>query len=109
MFEVRHYVVVLTAIETETRAALRHLRNSRPERVRDTWFLAGEFGSWTVVIAEVGPGNSRPATIGVRALEHYRPQIAAFVGIAGGVKDVALGDGIPGKDAAAQLVLARST
>jgi nucleoside phosphorylase len=84
--------IVLTAIQSETEAVLRHLTEHGRARVADTWFHTGRFVSWTVAIAEVGPGNTRAATVAVRALSHFRPQIAAFVGIAGGVKDVALGD-----------------
>jgi nucleoside phosphorylase len=84
--------IVLTAIQSETEAVLRHLTEQGRERVADTWFHTGRFASWTVAIAEVGPGNTRAATVAVRALSHFRPEIAAFVGIAGGVKDVALGD-----------------
>jgi nucleoside phosphorylase len=53
--------------------------------VVDTWFQTGRFDGWTVAIAEVGPGNTRSATIAVRALTHFKPEIAAFVGVAGGV------------------------
>jgi nucleoside phosphorylase len=84
--------VVLTAIQTETEAVLRHLSDRQRERVADTWFQTGRFDSWTVAVAEVGPGNARAATVAVRALTHFKPEIAAFVGIAGGVKQVVLGD-----------------
>jgi nucleoside phosphorylase len=84
--------VVLTAIQTETEAVLRHLADRSRTRVADTWFQTGRFDRWTVAVAEVGPGNAPAATIAVRAFTHFKPEIAAFVGVAGGVKDVALGD-----------------
>src|SRR4051812_45921217 len=84
--------VVLTAIQAETEAVLRHLTDRNRERVADTWFQTGRFNPWTVAVAEVRPGNAIAATITVRALTHFRPTVAAFVGVAGGVKDVALGD-----------------
>src|SRR4051812_37213266 len=84
--------VVLTAIQSETEAVLRHLIGPTTTRAFDTWFHIGRFGLWTVAVAEVGPGNAPAATIAVRALTHFQPEIAAFVGVAGGVKDVALGD-----------------
>jgi nucleoside phosphorylase len=84
--------VVLTAIQVETEAVLRHLVDRGRERVVDTWFQTGRFDRWTVAIAEVGPGNARAATIAVRAFTHFRPEIAAFVGVAGRLKDVQLGD-----------------
>jgi nucleoside phosphorylase len=84
--------VVLTAIQTETEAVLCRLVDRSRTRVADTWFQTGRFDRWTVAVAEVGPGNAPAATIAVRALTHFRPEIAAFVGVAVGVKDVALGD-----------------
>src|SRR5580658_1921516 len=84
--------VVLTAIQAETEAVLRHLDSKAVERVADTWFHVGRFGRWQVAVAEVGPGNAAAATIAVRALTHFKTEIAAFVGIAGGLKDVVLGD-----------------
>jgi nucleoside phosphorylase len=84
--------VVLTAIQVETEAVLRHLADRGQERVLDTWFHTGKFDGYTIAIAEVGPGNARAATIAIRALTRFRPEIAAFVGVAGGLKDVLLGD-----------------
>jgi nucleoside phosphorylase len=84
--------VVLTAIQAETEAVLRHLENCSAEQVESTWFHVGHFGAWTVAVAEVGSGNAAAATIAMRAFTHFKPEIAAFVGVAGGLKDVALGD-----------------
>jgi nucleoside phosphorylase len=84
--------IVLTAIQIETEAVLRHLSGQRRESVEGTWFQIGQFGPWTVAIAEVGPGNAGAATIAVRAFTHFRPEVAAFMGVAGRVKDVELGE-----------------
>jgi nucleoside phosphorylase len=45
-----------------------------------------------VAVVEAGPGNASAAAIAVRALTHYKPDVALFVGVAGGIKDVAIGD-----------------
>ena len=84
--------LILTAIDTETNSVLRHLGNASREQVGSTWFHTGEFECWKIVVAETGMGNNRAATIAARSLSHFHPQIAAFVGIAGGLKDVKLGD-----------------
>jgi nucleoside phosphorylase len=84
--------VILAALEVETRAVLRHLPDLKEEVVRDTVFHRGRFENWDIAVVEVGAGNYPAATIAERALTHYNPEVALFVGVAGGVKDVALGD-----------------
>jgi hypothetical protein len=59
--------VVLTAIEAETQAVLRHLTDRDRQRVSDTWFHTGRFNGWTIAVAEAGPGNAPAATIATRA------------------------------------------
>jgi nucleoside phosphorylase len=104
--------VILTALDGETRAVLRHLSGLSTETVSGTGFFRGQFDSWDVAVAEVGAGNVGAAAITVRACEHYKPRVALFVGVAGGVKDVAIGDVVvatkvygyeSGKDKAAGL------
>jgi nucleoside phosphorylase len=85
-------VVVLTALQVETEAVLRHLVDRGRQCISDTWFHTGRFDGWTIALAEAGPGNTPAAAIATRAVTHFNPEIAAFVGVAGGVKDVALGD-----------------
>lgn len=55
-------------------------------------FHRGRLGGWDIAVAEVGTGNARAAAVGARALHHFKPSVALFVGIAGGVKDVKIGD-----------------
>lgn len=84
--------VILVALEVETRAVLRHLPDWKEEVVRDTVFYRSRFENWDIAIAEVGAGNSPAAAMAERAISHYAAEVALFVGVAGGVKDVALGD-----------------
>jgi nucleoside phosphorylase len=88
--------VILTALEVETRAVLRQLGKFTDETVSGTGFFKGQFEGWDVAVAEVGAGNVSAAAIAVRALEHYKPNVALFVGVAGGVKDVVIGDVVVG-------------
>jgi nucleoside phosphorylase len=61
-----------------------------------TVYHRGEFSAngqtWTVGIAEVGAGNTNAAAEAVRAIEYFKPDLIFFVGIARGIKDVAIGD-----------------
>jgi len=84
--------VILTALEVETRAVLRQLQDVQEETIKQTVFHIGRFEGWEVAVAESGPGNVRAASIVERAIDHFSPEVACFVGIAGGVKDVVIGD-----------------
>lgn len=87
-------VVIITALDVETRAVLRQLGATTVETVGGTGFFRGRVEGWDVAAVEAGPGNSGAAAIAVRAIAHYKPDIAIFVGVAGGVKDVAIGDAV---------------
>jgi len=85
--------VIITAIPCEYAAVRKRLEN----RVEDTHhsgsvYETGNFAGWAVLIAEIGAGNERAAAETQRAIEYYKPHVVFFVGIAGGVKDVVLGD-----------------
>ncbi|MFI0817689.1 hypothetical protein ACH4TX_14475 [Streptomyces sp. NPDC021098] len=92
-------VVVLTALEIEYRAVRAHLDDPRPVRAeRGSLFETGVFrsgarpGGRRVAIHMTGPGNPGAAALVERAAALFAPRAVLFVGVAGGVKDVALGD-----------------
>lgn len=89
--------VILTAIQTEYAAVRAHLtdlkENIHPKgKVYEVGVFHGEYGDWEVSIAEVGAGNNICAMETERAINFLKPEVILFVGIAGGVKDVELGD-----------------
>lgn len=84
--------VIITALEVETRAILRQLGERTVETVEGTGFFRGQFEGWDVAVVEAGPGNASAAAIAVRALAYFKPKVAVFVGVAGGIKDVRIGD-----------------
>lgn len=86
-------VTIITALDVETKAVLRHLGDGWTDEVlQGTVCYRGEFEGWNIVLVETGPGNSSAAAIAAKVMAHYAPEIALFVGVAGGIKDVELGD-----------------
>ncbi|BCM93368.1 5'-methylthioadenosine/S-adenosylhomocysteine nucleosidase [Abditibacteriota bacterium] len=88
--------IILTALPIEYAAVRAHLTHCKEVVHRGTVYEKGIFASngrtWTVAIAEVGAGNSGAAFEAERAISFFNPEIALFVGVAGGVKDVEIGD-----------------
>src|SRR5260370_38135803 len=89
--------IILTAIPIECQAGRAHLKNIRevlhPQGTiyeRGTFSHAGQ--SWDVVIGEIGAGNPTAALEAERAINYFKPSVILFVGVAGGRKDVKLGD-----------------
>lgn len=88
--------VIVTAKECEFEAVRARLTNLREEVHKGTVFDVGTFSAdgavWRIALAQAGQGNSTAAACTERAIAVYQPDAALFVGIAGGVKDVKLGD-----------------
>ncbi|OUC14798.1 MAG: hypothetical protein B0A82_10760 [Alkalinema sp. CACIAM 70d] len=89
--------VILTALPVEYMAVRSHLKNLQEEmHPQGTIYERGRFASngqeWEVGIAEVGAGNAGAAVEAERSIAYFKPDILFFVGIAGGIKDVAIGD-----------------
>lgn len=85
--------VILTALPVEYRAVRQHLTDcSEQMHEKGTVYETGRFEDWQVLIAEIGAGNETAAVEAERAIQHFSPIVLMFVGVAGGIKDVALGD-----------------
>jgi len=89
--------VILTALPVEYLAVRKHLTElEEKENSQGTIYEQGKYVAkrqeWEVRIAEVGTGNTVAAIETVRAIADFQPDILLFVGIAGGIKDVAIGD-----------------
>ncbi|NES18059.1 MAG: hypothetical protein F6K41_03820 [Symploca sp. SIO3E6] len=91
------YAVILTALPVEYLAVRRHLIELEEKmHPQGTIYEQGKFvvkgQEWEVGIVEVGAGNAGTAVEAERAIAYFQPDILLFVGIAGGIKDVAIGD-----------------
>jgi nucleoside phosphorylase len=81
--------VIITAIPIERAAVLEHLRDVHEEPpLRGSIYRKGTFDirsdPWEVVVAEIGAGNEAAAAEAERVIAHYTPDVALFVGVAGG-------------------------
>ena len=85
--------VILTALSVEYLAVRAHFQALREEvHTQGTIYERGTFGAWEVGIIEIGAGNVGAALEAERAIAYFRPDVILFVGVAGGIKDVAIGD-----------------
>lgn len=86
--------VILTALQAEYEAVRNHLIGLREEFHSYGYaYETGYFESnWEVALIEVGMGNAGAAAQTERAINHFKPDVILFVGVAGGLKDVRLGD-----------------
>ncbi|MBE9228821.1 SIR2 family protein [Phormidium sp. LEGE 05292] len=91
------HAVILTALPIEYKAVRAHLTDLQEETdPQGTVYEQGKFianGSiWDVAIAQIGAGIIGAARATAQAINNFQPDVILFVGVAGGIKDVALGD-----------------
>lgn len=91
-------LVILTALPVEFQAVCAHVHNLQEmtHPATGTIYQCGTFQGeqrmWSVAVTEIGMGGEAAANETGRALDFFHPELAFFVGIAGGIKDVLLGD-----------------
>jgi nucleoside phosphorylase len=91
------FAAILTALPVEYSAVRAHLTDLHEEtHPKETIYERGKFtaggSTWDVGIVEIGPRNPGAALETERAIAYFSPDVIIFVGVAGGIKDVVLGD-----------------
>lgn len=94
--------VIFTALAIEYQAVSEHITGFYEEiHSQGTIYNRGTFPPikplWDIGIVETSMGNTRASLEAERAISFFKPSIALFVGIAGGLKDVKIGDIVIGK------------
>lgn len=89
--------VIITALSLEFEAVCVHIYvEGVDEHPKGNVYTRGTFSAdgvtWEVLVAEIGMGNPAAAQETERAIEYFDPQVVLLVGVAGGIKDVSLGD-----------------
>jgi adenosylhomocysteine nucleosidase len=78
-------IAVLGAFPEEVRLLLTQVKDKHEEVIQRITFTTGTLRGVQVVVALTGIGKVNAATTTLLALEHYRPRVLLFTGIAGGI------------------------
>lgn len=97
-------ILILTALEVERFAIEQHLKDIEPishpvtgtDYTKGTYFYNGTI--LDVIVARTDQTNVNAAIETERAIAHFDPEYVFFAGVAGGLKDVEVGDIIIGRD-----------
>ncbi|MFN0037815.1 MAG: hypothetical protein ACKVUS_22355 [Saprospiraceae bacterium] len=97
-------VLILTPLALEYAAVAQHLTGKRETIFKDqaayeVGSFVGKHHTYKVVLREPGMKNVDMALASEKAIQSFKPQIALLIGIAGGVKDVKIGDVLVAKKA----------
>jgi tetratricopeptide (TPR) repeat protein/nucleoside phosphorylase len=88
--------IIVTALREEYTAVRAHIENPKEETYKGTVYEIGRFSadgrSWDIIILEAGRYGENAAIEAERAINHFNPTVALFVGVAGGLINVAIGD-----------------
>lgn len=76
---------VLGAFPEEVRLLLTQLKNKHEKIIQRTSFTTGTLRGVKVVVALTGIGKVNAATTTLLTIEHFRPKLVLFTGIAGGI------------------------
>ncbi|PRY34923.1 nucleoside phosphorylase [Spirosoma oryzae] len=97
-------ILILTALEVERLAIEQHLETFMPvaHPITGTDYTKGSYRcngeALEVIVARTDQTNVNAAIETERAIAHFNPEYVFFAGVAGGLKDVKVGDIVIGRD-----------
>ncbi|GEM_PF-810841 len=100
IFFTMNHIAILTPIPLEHKAILAHLVSQTEREVEGSRYVSGQFegknGVFNIVTHQTGSGNSTVALATEKTIRLFQPVVVILAGIAGGIKDVVLGDVVVG-------------
>lgn len=89
--------LILTAIPIEYHSICEYIPNRETiQHPKGNFYECGKISfdgiEWKICVGQTGPHNPVAASETERAIDFFKPNIVFFVGVAGGLKDVKLGD-----------------
>lgn len=88
--------IIFTAISKEFVAARSFLddvrKDTRGDSINEIGYFEDHGNRWEIVLVETGKNNPNAASKTTKAIIDYNPCLIMFVGVAGGLKDLDLGD-----------------
>lgn len=91
-------IIIFTALDIEYKTVRTYISNIEEIEFEDgTICEKGKYGMTDVYLRETGKGNYNSALSTDRLLKKLTPDLTIFIGIAGGIKDVKVGDIVVGE------------
>ncbi len=94
-------VAIFTALQKEYLKVREYVRDLQEVQIDGYIYEAGKYAEdsneWRVILCETGPGNTAAGIAVEKCVAAFDPDVTLFCGIAGGLKDVALGDVVVGQ------------
>ncbi|OQW90574.1 MAG: hypothetical protein BWK78_06665 [Thiotrichaceae bacterium IS1] len=86
-------IAFLTALPLEFKEVKQHLENPYPETIDGRTYTIDEKEKWRIVLRQQhSQGNYQAARETDWLIQHFQPTYLFFIGVAGGIKDVELGN-----------------
>ena len=94
-------VAIFAALQKEYLAVRKYVHDLEEVRIDGYIYEAGKYNEasneWRILLCETGPGNTAAGIAVEKCVAAFDPDVTFFCGVAGGLKDVELGDVVVGQ------------